>query len=134
MEKITISVEGISSATFISPKINNITNGIKALKFVIKENLIDSADIQLVINDTNEINVWTGKCDELLSLDIFSTAEKVFLILFAGLSCTAESFNNVLQAIHNKLPSNTLFLYSIINDDTVKTWNYVIFSQASIIK
>ena len=134
MVKRTIFIDEIGSVTFASRKTNNITNGIKALKGVVEKRLMEPADIKLVINDSREVNVWMGKSDELPSSEKLSSVEKILLIIIEGSGCSTELFNNALQTIHNRLPSDTFFLYSIINDEYVKTWNYVIFSQASIKK
>lgn len=79
---------------------------------------LDEADIRLVINDTDEIEKWTGKGDELPPAEILSQAKKVLLKITADSYFTSEDLNSTLDAIRCKLPEDALFLYTIVIDKT----------------
>ena len=79
---------------------------------------LDEADIRLVINDTDEIEKWTGKGDELPPAEILSQAKKVLLKITADSYHAAEDLNSTLDAIRCKLPEDALFLYAIVSDKT----------------
>ena len=82
---------------------------------------LDEADIRLVINDTDEIEKWTGQGDELPPAEIFSQAKKVLLKITTDPYFTSEDLNSTLDAIRCKLPKDALFLYTIVSDKTQNT-------------
>lgn len=79
---------------------------------------LDEADIRLIINDTDEIEKWTGKGDELPPAEFFTHAKKVLLKITTSSYFTAEDLNSTLDAIRCKLPEDALFLYTIVSDKT----------------
>jgi len=127
MEKRTIQLKGIDPVTFTSIDANSLDSGIKKLELVIDENLMDFADIQLMINDSGEINVWAGMVDELSSFEELSRAIAVLIIITAGQDFKAEKLNLTLETIQNKLPVDSLLLYTLINDESIKS-EIILFS------
>ena len=74
---------------------------------------LDEADIQLVINNPNEAPAWTGSCEELPPTEIFAQAKKVLLIIPAEPECTTEKLNSTLEAVHARIPADSLFMFTI---------------------
>lgn len=129
MEKRTIHLKGLGSATFTAVNANSLDSSIKKLELVIDENLMDFADIRLVINGTSEIKVWSGTVDELSSFEELSQAIAVLIIITAGQDFKAENLNSTLENIQNKLPVDSLLLYSLINDESIKD-EIILFSTS----
>ncbi len=75
--------------------------------------LLDEADIRLVINNSNRSPMWTGTCRELPPAEIFAQAKKVLLIIPAEPKCTTEKLNSTLEAVHARIPADSLFMFTI---------------------
>ncbi len=129
MEKRTIHLKGIGPATFTAVNADSLASGIKKLELVIDENLMDFADIQLVINDTGEIKIWAGTVDELSSLGELSQATAVLIIIAASQDFKTNKLNSTLENIQNKLPVDSPLLYTLIHDESIKN-EIILFSTS----
>ena len=82
--------------------------------------MLDEADVKLVVED-NQAPAWTGAYDELPPAELFDQVKKVLLVITAGQDLSAEEFNKTLDAIHNRLPEDALFLYTVVDDTNENT-------------
>ena len=74
--------------------------------------LLDVADIRLVINNSNEKPAWIGSWEELPPAEIFARAKKVLLVIPAEAECTTEKLNLTLEAVRDRIPEDSLFLFT----------------------
>ena len=87
--------------------------------------MMDEADIKLVIDDevTHAATGGNGvdSINRLHPEKYLAQAKKALLVIYASEGTTAEEIESTLSAFRKLTPTDTLFLYTITEDDLKKS-------------